>query len=631
MCGLAGVVGLRYSDTPTGLGPSLELMSGALSQRGPDGFGHWERPGVGFVHRRLSILDTTERASQPFATPDGRFVLVFNGVIYNYASLRLELQKLGYLFSSESDTEALLWGFVHYGPQILDRLSGMFAFAIWDTRDRILFLARDRLGEKPLYWYADEERFAFSSEVQALLKCSFVPSNPDLQGVHEFLSFQCVPGTRTAFADIQKLGAAHSMRVVQGAGGNMYVEEPKRYWKVPPVSPARHDRSADLAAEARSRLQSAVESRLCADVPVGAFLSGGIDSSMVVALMAQSLGPTFPCFTLGFESVSHDESQQALEFAKSLGLTCEVEVLGDLAPDLFCDIMARYGEPFADASAIPTYFLSRLASRDVKVVLTGDGGDEVFMGYPRYVTCKRIDVLKHIPRPVAGVLASFLDGLGVLSNSRATRWARLLRDRTLPPQQRYAYMVAYFTDLEKQSLYGDSLVGLLSHSAFDSLSEYFEGSDDLATAANRSDLQEYLPDDLLVKTDRATMSHGVEARAPFLEHSLVEWAMALPSEKKIVSQTPKFLLREAAAEILPQSVLDRSKRGFQCPMDVWLRGSLRTLLQDTLSSSQFQSRGLFNQPYVDKLVNNHLDGMRNNENALFALLNLELWFQRRID
>lgn len=627
MCGIAGFVQFSKIHDSSRLKVCLQDMAGRLAHRGPDDSGIWVGEDVGFSHRRLAVFDPSTNASQPMLSPNRRYVLVYNGAIYNYQSVRTLLHQRGHKFRTESDTEVLLNGYIEWGTGVLDRISGMFAFALWDSQDQTLLLARDRLGEKPLYWTMNHQRLLFASEIKAFRGWPEFRPSPDLSAIHEFLTYQFVPNPKTGFQNVHKMPPATWMLVRKQADGGWKASEPTEYWTPRAASVDSRMSTEELIAETTSRFRSAVSSRMIADVPVAAFLSGGVDSSAVVGAMAEHGTGTIKTFSAGFSQSDYDESAYAEQVSQRWSTDHQTLVVDAPDASLFERLLHHYDEPFADASAIPTYLLSRSVGDSIKVVLTGDGGDEVFMGYPRYWTCRRIDVLRHIPSFAAGVLAGGLDVLNQWGVTNKHHLPQLLRDLSLPRSHRYGYMIDYLSDQEKVKAYGPNLQGFLGESALQRIEPYFEDQrKSLAAAANEADLGIYLPDDLLQKVDMATMAHGLESRSPFLDHELVEWVMQLPEHLRM-DTGPKSLLKICVKKLVDTKVLDRPKQGFQSPMGDWLRGPLREYLVDNLTGRQSVERGLVNSNYVDSLLAEHMSGSIDREKQLYALLAMNVWYQ----
>ena len=609
-------------------------MIATLRHRGPDDEGVWTDRCAGLAHARLSIIDLSPAGHQPMANSEGDVWITFNGEIYNFAEIRDELAALGYRFRSRGDTEVIVNGWHAWGPRIFTRLRGMFALALWDQRSRRLILARDRIGKKPLYWTRTKTGFLFGSEIKALLAWPELPRNPDLAAIDDYLTLQYVPAPQTAFAGIRKLPAAHYLTITAAPDGGLGEPELECYWRLPrPPATAAVRPLRDIRAELVAHLEEAVRLRLVSDVPLGAFLSGGIDSSSVVAMMARAGGGRVKTFSIGFAAREYDETRYARMVAQQYGTDHEELVIEPDAMTVVPRLVWHYGEPFADPSAIPTYYVSELARRRVTVALTGDGGDECFLGYPRYRAMRYLDRLDRLPRWGSEGLARLL-ALAPPSLKRRFKLRQIsamLRACPDLPARRYGPTISSFSDRDKLEGYDQAMHGFGSHSALDQLNPYFAEAGGLAAGANRADIHTYLPDDLMTKVDVASMAHGLEARSPLLDHVLLEWAAALPEAVKMAGGATKALFKSAMEPYLPRDIIYRSKRGFGCPIDRWFRGELKELAYDTLLSRSARQRGLFAPGYVRRLLDQHCSYRFDHQTRLWTLLMLELWFRMWID
>jgi asparagine synthase (glutamine-hydrolysing) len=633
MCGVAGFVLSQSAGPHNNLEARLWAMIATLRHRGPDDEGVWSDGRAGLAHARLSIIDPSPAGHQPMASADATVWISYNGEVYNFAEIRQELIVRGYRFRSRSDTEVIVNGWHAWGAGIFSRLRGMFALAIWDRRSRRLVLARDRLGKKPLYYAASGEGFVFGSEIKALLAFPGMRRHADLSAIDQYLTWGYVPTPDTAFVGIRKLPAAHYLVVGAHPHGGLSAPELVRYWRLPEPAAAPRDRpTAELRCELVAQLDEAVRLRLISDVPLGAFLSGGIDSSAVVATMARVGSGTVKTFSIGFSAKEYDETRYARMIAERYATDHHELVVEPDAVAVLPRLVWHYGEPFADPSAVPTYYLSELARREVTVALNGDGGDECFLGYSRYNAMRYLSRLDRMPEWSATALAGML-GLAPRFLQRKQKLPRIcgvLRASRQQPGRRYGHTLASFTDEDKEDCYGAAMRDQLERSALDHLEPYFEGAD-LVAEANRADLQTYLPDDLLVKVDGASMAHGLEARSPLLDHVLVEWAMGIPRQIKMAHGVTKALFKSAMAPYLPAELLHRPKMGFGCPVDEWFRNELKDLTYDVLLSRRATERGLFRQDYIRRLLDEHCTRARDHHMRLWALLILELWFQIWID
>ena len=634
MCGIAGILLPNAALPRAEIEARLWQMIGTIRHRGPDDEGVWTDGLCGLAHARLSIIDLSPAGHQPMSSSDGEVWLTYNGEIYNFAEIRSELAAIGYVFRSRTDSEVIANGWHAWGPALFPRLRGMFALALWDRRSRRLILARDRLGKKPLYYATTGTGFLFGSEIKAVLAWPDIERTPNFGAIDDYLSLQYVPAPRTAFAGIFKVPAAHYLIVEADLAGGWHLGEPLRYWELPAPQAARTLPSpAALQAELVAHLEEAVRLRLMADVPLGAFLSGGIDSSSVVAMMARAGGGRVRTFSIGFADKNYDERRYARMVAERYGTEHEEFVVEPDAVAVLPKLVWHYGEPFADPSAIPTYYVSEMARRRVTVALNGDGGDEAFLGYSRYRAMRRLAQLDRLPR-AAHLGAARLLGLAPSVMRRKLRLAQIrdiLKADADAPAQRYAPAMVFFADRDKADGYGQAMRDRLAQSTLDHLAPYFAAREDLVSGANWADIHTYLPDDLMVKVDVASMAHGLETRSPLLDHVLLEWAARIPAAIKMKGGTTKALFKAAMAPYLPREILHRKKMGFGVPLERWFRHDLRELAYDTLLGQRARERGIMRPDYVRRLLDEHCTGGRNHHTRLWALLMLELWFRTWID
>jgi asparagine synthase (glutamine-hydrolysing) len=634
MCGIGGFLMARTGLPGRAAEERLWAMIATLRHRGPDDRGVWTDGQAGLAHSRLSIIDLSPAGHQPMTSADGKVLITYNGEIYNFAEIRRDLEAAGYPFRSRSDTEVIVNGWHAWGPAIFTRLRGMFALAIWDRRSRRLILARDRLGKKPLYYASTGKAFLFGSEIKSLLTWPGLPRTADLSAVDDYLTLAYVPAPQTAFVGIRKVPAAHYLVIDARGDGSLAEPEPTRYWRLPePRAVRRRRRAADLRRELVAHLEEAVRLRLISDVPLGAFLSGGVDSSAVVAMMARVGAGTVKTFSIGFAAKEYDETRYARMVAERYGTEHEEFVVEPDAVAVLPRLVWHYGEPFADPSAIPTYYVSEIARRKVTVALNGDGGDECFLGYNRYRAMRHLSRLDRMPR-WSRVGLERLIGLAPSAAQRRFKIPQIrgvLRAPDQQPGRRYAFTIVSFTDDDKQNGYGEVMRARLGRSSLDLLETYFAEADSLVGGANWADIHTYLPDDLMVKVDVASMAHGLESRSPLLDHVLVEWAATIPNEVKMAGGETKALFKSAMEPYLPAALLYRPKMGFGCPVDHWFRNELKDLAYDTLLSRSARERGLFRPDYVRGLLDEHCRLARNHHTRLWALLMLELWFRMWID
>lgn len=619
MCGIAGIVVAPGRRPPS---PALgRAMNAAIRHRGPDDEGlHCDdRALMGM--RRLSIIDV-EGGHQPVFGLDGAVCLVFNGEIYNFRELRAELEASGHTFRSHGDAEVILQAYLRYGEQCFEKLDGMFAIALWDRRSHTLLLARDRFGEKPLYYRHDQDGLLFGSELKSLLQSPDCPREVEPAALRAYLAYGYVPCPLSILRGIGKLPPAHWLRYHEGT------ITLQQYWK-PSLGPKLGIDEREAEDQLAEHLQRAVSSRLVSDVPFGAFLSGGLDSSTVVALMAMNMPSPVKTYTIGFREAAFSELEDARRVASHFGTDHHELVVEPDAVALLHELVWHFDEPFADSSAVPTFLVSQLARQQVKMVLTGDGADELFGGYDRYARLMRLEALGPMRLPAAAAIQ--LAG-AVLPGRRGTRLRRVAERLRLPFAERYLSGVAVTRRSLAHELNADA--GGADHYALPLL--HYPGADLGAerSALDRAvamDLQSYLPDDILVKVDRMSMATSLESRAPFLEPRLAEFALRLPENLRVRDGRGKHLLRSVARRWLPAQAISKPKQGFAIPLDDWFRGPLSALAADTFNSRSFQERGLVDPATAIRLNREHATGLADNGETLWQILCLELWAQRFLD
>lgn len=627
MCGIVGIVRNDRSDVDQAL---VSQMCQAIRHRGPDDDGFYFNGHVGLGMRRLSIIDL-KSGKQPIHNQDRTAWIVFNGEIYNYLELREKLEKLGHTFYTNSDTEAIIHAYDRYGADCPKYLRGMFAFAIWDERTQELFLARDRVGKKPILYSQVNGQFVFASEFNALLLHPDIGREIDTEALHHYLSFMCVPAPLTAYRAIRKLEPGHSLRWRKGE------TTIQRYWH-PDFSKKLVNVSEQEAGErAIEILRDAVKVRLMSEVPLGAFLSGGIDSSAVVALMSEESSEPIKTFSIGFEEQDFSELQHARRLAEHVGADHHEFIVRPDALEVLPILVEHYGEPYADSSAIPTYYVARETRKHVTVALNGDGGDESFAGYERYAAMRLAERYNRIPallRDSVVQQAVALMPSSEMKRSRVRDVKRFLQAASLPRVQRYLRWVSVFDGEAKKNLYSEDFRRETENvHAADLLAPWFARANGagVVDATLLADIMTYLPNDLLVKVDIATMAVSLEARSPFLDHHVIEFAASLPEKYKLHGLTTKYLLKRSLKRLLPAENLGRRKMGFGLPIGQWFRGRLQSLLRETLLSDKAMNRGLFRPEVVSQFVELHTRGERDYSHQLWTLLMLELWFQRFID
>jgi len=633
MCGICGVLGLDgvYSVDEE----VLRQMSNAQRHRGPDDEGYLCATGVGFGFRRLAILDLTPAGHQPMSNEDGTVWLIFNGEIYNFQELVPTLERAGHQFRSRSDSEVIIHSYEQWGIECLHRFNGMFAFAIWDSRKRCVFIARDRLGVKPLYYWSDARRFAFSSELKSLLALPGIPRQLNFQALQAYLMCEYVPVPYSIFSDILKLPAGHYLEIpLDGSAQERLTTEwsPRQYWDVQFQNADTKLRSVDdYAHELRELLKEAVKRRLISDVPLGAFLSGGIDSSSIVALMAE-VGTERPkTFSIGFAEKTFSELDYAQLVAQRFDTDHHVEILHPDTHDLIQTIADLLDEPFADASALPTYLVSRMARQRVTVALAGDAGDELFAGYDWYRAQKFASMtIDRLPVGMRQRLYAFASRIPPTTRKKDLLdiARRFLEAVHLPPAMQHGRWQLFWHSEDLAQLL-TSQGQVLEYPEREFL-ELFAASGSIHALDQQqyADLKRYLSDDILFKVDRMGMAVSLETRGPFLDYTLVEFAARIPASLRLHGLTTKYLLKRAMRGALPDQILHRRKLGFNMPYKNWLRGELRDLLIDALSPVRLRQQGLFQPQYIQTLMHEHLEGVHDHAHKLWQLLMFELWAER---
>jgi asparagine synthase (glutamine-hydrolysing) len=607
----------------------LERMCDAMRHRGPDAAGYHVESGIALGQRRLSIIDLSDAATPPLTNETNRIWIAFNGEIYNFKELREWLQGRGHRFRTASDTEVIVHLYEEVGTDCLQRLRGMFAFALWDGERERFFAARDRLGKKPFFYAYTPSGLVFGSSIQAVLADPSISRDPDFAAIHLYLSRQYVPSPLTAFAAIRKLEPGHYLLWERGRQ-----VESRAYWTPAPGN--AEGRSEDeLAPELLELLRESVRLRMVADVPLGALLSGGIDSGTVVALMAQESARPVKTFSIGLEETEMNELPFARRVAERYGTDHTELIVRPEMANVLPILVRHYGEPFADSSAIPTYYVSQLARRGVTVALSGDGGDEAFGGYEHYEHTLRWSKLDALPQLVRAAAVGPFERLFDLmpftdATSKASRGLSLVR-HALP--QRYLIQTSIFKPQEMRAAYSPRFRSLIRHQscmASQPALQWHPGDDPLGWMT-RHDMRAYLPDCLMVKVDVAAMAHGLEVRCPLLDQRVVEFALTVPSRLKRHDGVGKLLLRKVAASLLPAEILTKPKTGFGIPLRKWLQEDLAAMMRNTLLDDVALRRDLFHRPFVRGLVDAHISGRRDWSSRLWALMVLELWFREFVD
>ena len=622
MCGICGLVSLDGGPGPDR--GALAAMNRTMAHRGPDSEGMVIDGPAGLAMRRLSIIDL-EGGDQPIASEDGGAQVIQNGEIYNYRELRVELERRGHRFATRSDTEVLVHLYEERGPRFVEALRGMFAIAVWDSRRRRLVLARDRFGIKPLYYRVAGGTLSFASELKALLAQPGFQRQVDLGALEAFLAFNSIPAPLTIFSEARKLPPGHLLECTVGGEPELV-----RYARPRPVAAAdvRTEEDEELAAELRERLRDSVRAHLVADVPVGVLLSGGVDSSALTALAAGESSGRVSTFSIGFEESTFDELSAARLVAQRYGTDHHELVVRPDAAELLPRLVDAFDEPFADSSALPTYLVSELAAGSVKVALSGEGGDELFGGYYTYVA----DQLAPRVAPLARAMRRTIERLPS-SSAKASfdyKAKRFVRAAHLPPLERHHAWKEIFSGDARTELVALDRDGIL-----DPVELYrrryaeTEGAEALARLQDL-DLGIYLVDDLLVKTDRASMAHSLEARVPFCDAAVAELALALPTSKKVRGLAKKRLLRRAVSPLLPRPIVRGKKQGFSVPLAAWLRGGLEPFAREVLSAETLGRQGYFHPQRVARLIDDHVSRRDDLSRQIWGLMAFTLWAERYV-
>ncbi len=629
MCGICGKV--YFNPHHKAERPIIEAMASVLKHRGPDDQGVYIDGPAGIGHQRLSIIDISPAGHQPMSNEDGSIWIVFNGEIYNFEELRAELQAKGHIFTSQTDTETIIHLYEEKDTDCLDSLRGMFAFAIWDVKKQRLLLARDRVGKKPLVYAVTGEAIIFGSEIKAILQDPSVPVEVDYEALHHYLTYQYVPSPWTIFKAIRKLPPAHSLIVQHGTIAM------RKYWHLSYRHKLIFPHLRDYIDQFRALFTEAVKIRLRSDVPLGAFLSGGIDSSATVAVMSQLTNRPIKTFSIGFHESEYNEIPFAAVVAKKFNTEHTEFIVKPDAVRILPKLVWHYNEPFADSSAIPTYYVAQLTRQHVTVALNGDGGDESFAGYERYIADKLASYYEKVPPLVREhIIKKFLACIPHQENRRSffRRLKRFVNGISEQPERRYVRWICGFDNEMKNDLYTPAFADKVA--AIDSIdlivNWYHKADGDrFLDRTLFVDVMTYLPDDLLVKVDIAAMAHSLEARSPFLDHKLMEFAAALPPHYKLNGIQSKYLLKKAFATELPDTILTRKKMGFGVPIDRWLRTELKDAACQILLDKRSIERGLFKEQAVRMLIDEHLSKRADHSYRIWTLLFLELWFRMFID
>jgi len=632
MCGIAGWINLRQSDSNDGAEPVLHSMCERIVHRGPNSEGLWIDDTVALGMRRLSIIDLVT-GDQPVFSCDKSVIVMMNGELYNYREVRAELEKNGHKFTTKSDTEILPHLYEEYGDGLLEHVNGMYAFSLWDARAKKLIIARDRFGEKPLYYGVFDNKLIWASELKAIIAHPSVKPELDLNALRHYVSFDYVPAPMSIFKGIHKLPAAHVLTLENGE------VRTRRYWDISFVKPTVSDRrsrseTAGLTEEAgnlRDLLSDAVRMRLVSDVPLGILLSGGIDSSTIAAFATQHATERVKTFSIGFEEDSFDESKYARKVAKHLNTEhYEDKLSATTAGDLISEIGKWLDEPMSDGSLIPTVLLSQFVRKHVTVALGGDGGDELFAGYPMYYAHTVAAKYKSVPAFLrSGLIEPIINALPVSTNNMSFDYKakRFVRAAKFDDVERHHSWFGSFSIDQHAQLFSKDVLSQTDADIYREVRELVGKSDakNVIEQMQYADINYYLAEDILTKVDRAAMSVSLETRAPFLDPRVGQFAASIPVEYKLKGKSGKVILKEAMKDLLPHDILHRPKKGFGIPIAEWLKGRLNPLMHEMLDSKKLKEQGLFDAKYIERLISEHESGKASHHKELWTLLVFQLW------
>jgi len=629
MCGICGR--LNFSQAQPVSEADIRRMCAVIRHRGPDDEGIYVNRNVGIGMRRLSIIDLAA-GQQPIPNEDGTVWIVFNGEIYNYREIRHELEQKGHRFKTNSDTETILHAYEEYGEACPEKLNGMFGFAIWDGGLNRLFMARDRIGIKPLYYYVSQDCLIFGSELKSILQMSDVPRRVNPPALNNFLTFEYIPAPLSIFQDIYKLEPGHSLL---WDNGKINI---RNYWSLRFGSAGKSEE--ELCEELVSILQNSVKIRLMSEVPLGAFLSGGIDSSTIVGLMSREMNQPVKTFSIGFEDSTYNELKYARVIAKKFHTEHHEFMIKPDAVDLTEKLVKNFvDEPFGDTSLFPTYLVSKMARDYVTVVLSGDGGDELFGGYDTYIANRIGKIYHSMPRLLRKYVIE--QGLAQIPPTQKkkgliNRAKRFVEGANLPPDLQHTRWMIYLSEQERNLLYSPDLQAQLkTHDAYDFIRRYFQAapSQDELAQQQYVDIKTWLVDDILVKVDRMSMATSLEARVPFLDHRVVEFSATVPSRLKLAGLShpkTKYILKKAMHNILPNEIIYRGKEGFSIPIKNWLKTDLKPMMMEVLAPEKIRAEGFFNVDYIEQLKTEHLNNTENHSHRLWALMMFGIWYDNYI-
>ena len=630
MCGICGIAYYRVGDKVEE--NILRVMTNTMIHRGPDESGFYVDSQVGLGHRRLSIIDLLS-GTQPIHNETSTMWIVFNGEIYNYQSLREELEEKNHQFYTNSDTETLIHLYEEYDEEMLQMINGMFSFCIWDSVKEELFLARDRIGKKPLYYSMTQNAFVFASEAKALLQYPYVSREIDPLSLSKYLTYEYVPAPHSIFKGIKKLQPGCRIKYsISSQEINV-----RKYWDIPLTNNAVGIKTEqEYCEELVGLLRQSVKLRLRSDVPLGIFLSGGIDSSIITALAAEQ-SENIQTFTIGFNDKSFDESIYAMEVSKIFNTENNMKIL-DVSElySLLPEITNYLDEPLGDASIIPTFLLSKFTAEKVKTVMSGEGGDELFAGYPTYQALKLIPYYNIFPKEVRALIHRIAEKLPVSHKNISFDFKvkQLLRGAGVSPEIMFFLWMGSFNESEKIQLLSSEIKESIKYeNVYEDVLNYLKDSNLLSDFERILYLSTkmYLQDDILVKVDRASMANSLEVRAPFLDHKFVEFAARLPAIYKLNRLTMKYILKKAVKEILPKSIIDRRKKGFGIPVARWICNGMKDIVLEYLNESRIKKEGYFNHTFVQRLIDEHLSKKRDNRKLLWTLLIFQMWKEKWVD
>jgi len=628
MCGICGIVNLQEDASPSM--EVLERMKGALAHRGPDDEGIYLGKRIGLATRRLSIIDLIS-GHQPIHNEDKSIWIVFNGEIYNYKELRVTLENQGHHFYTHTDTEVIVHAYEQFGKGCVSKLRGMFAFALWDEKRHFLLLARDRLGIKPLYYAILEDKIIFASETQALYQSGLIKLELSPVSIDQFFSFSYVPGPQTIFQGIQKLSPAH---ILISQDGKIDLEE---YWRLD-YSTKLNISDGECSHRLLEQLEESISLHLVSDVPIGVFLSGGIDSSTITNLVSTRYSKSVKTFSLGFDDEKFNELKYARLVAEHFKTEHYEELITAKAIDSLPEIVSRLSEPLADLSIIPTYFIAKLAHTQVKVVLSGEGGDEIFAGYSWHKVSSLERFYQRFPLRTRQSLAEIIrnkDFEALRRNSSLYRRLRnFLLSNGLPFFGHYLWRISYFNPEQKQRLFSEDFKNSLKKIKREENNCFLGGEnklEDFLTAMLYFDTKLFLPNDLLAKMDQMTMAHSLEGRVPFLDHKLVEFVTSLPSTMKLREGKSKYILKKIISPCLPQEIIAKPKQGFMPPVKKWMRERFDDFFLPLLNDTKTQSRGYFNQLFIKEMINDYKSGQIDYSYQLWTIVAFELWLRMHLD